>query len=165
MSLSWMIKVRRSVLLECEAEKYFKIQALGHQADLGATCQAGFAFKASLLTCQGREDLIWCRCHSLCNITQWKSSKRTCPTLTQQNGVSGMWSAEEGSRTSSGHWFPLHGGLPLPRQTPCKPAAPQGAALPTPRVGQQMCRNSAITDTRNHPWVQDQEPRLTTPSS
>lgn len=50
--------------------KCFKTPVLGYKVDFGETCQVGFAFKALLPTRQGREDLIWCRCHRLCNITQ-----------------------------------------------------------------------------------------------
>lgn len=59
--------------------------------------------------------------------------KRTCPALTQLNKVTRMWSGEEGSHSSSGQWFPLCG-LPLPRPTPCRWAAPWDAPLPTPRL-------------------------------
>jgi len=91
-------------------------------------------------------------------ISPSRKLKCTCPTLTQQNRVTGMWSGEEGSCTSSGHWFPLRG-LPLPRQTPYELAAPRGAAEPLPRAAQQMGRLPDTTAPRMHQWVWDQQPR------
>lgn len=94
-------------------------------------------------------------------ISRSRTLKCTCPTLTQQNGVTGMWSGEEGSRTSSGHWFPLCG-LPPPRQTPDQLTAPQAATQPTPRAAQQGTQ--ALLHPEMHPWVRNQPPRQRGPS-
>lgn len=55
-------------------------------------------------------------------ISPSRKLKCTCPTLSQHNRATGMWSYEEGSSKSSGHWFPFHG-LSPPRQTNSPQAA------------------------------------------
>lgn len=50
-------------------------------------------------------------------ISPSRKPKCTCPTLTQQSRTTGMWSDEEGSRTSSGHWFPFMAFLLLGKQS------------------------------------------------
>lgn len=57
-----------------------------------------------------------------------KNLKCICPTLTQQYGVTELWSGEEALDTNSGYWFLLCG-LPPPRRTPHKLAAPWDASL------------------------------------
>lgn len=123
-NLPWRIKDRRSLLLRCGAMKCFKIQALGHKVALGQSAKQALLSKPHFPPAEvGR---IWFGVDVAVHaISPSRKLKCTCPTLIQQNRATGMWSAEEGSRTSSGHWFPLCG-LPPPRQTLCEVAASQG---------------------------------------
>lgn len=98
--------------------KCFKIRALGHKVGFIAICQASFRFPLA------KARRIWFGVDvTVYAISLSRKLKCTCPTPSQQKRVTGMWSGEEGSCSSSGHQFPLRGLLP-PMQTPHELAAP-----------------------------------------
>lgn len=82
-------------------------------------------------------------------ISPSRKPKCTGPTLTQQNRTTGMWSDEEGSCTSSGHWFPFHG-LSPPRQTNSPQAGSHSGCSVAPRQG-----STAHLGAPTHYWPQN----------
>lgn len=108
--------------------KCFKIRALGHKVSFGQSAKQALLSKSWFpLTKPGR---VWFGVDvAVYAISPSRKPKCTCPALTQQDRTTGMWSDEEGSRKSSGHWFPFHGPSP-PRQTNSSQAgSPSGCSV------------------------------------
>lgn len=134
--------------------KCFKIQALGHKVGFIAICQASFRFPLT------KARRIWFGVDVTVNaISLSRKLKRTSPTPTQQNRVTGMWSGEDKLRSPVPPLWPSSSHANTPRA-----GSSWGATHPTVRAAQQMWKHPAPTAPKMHPWVWDQQPGCQRPS-